>query len=373
MVSVPLSMAMRISGLKIEMIILGCMLMLVLLFINVGSAKTITVDDDGGEDYENIQYAIDNATSGDTIRVFEGRYREHITINASLVLQGNGSTESIIIQEENHYAISINTDNVTIIGFTITHSTIFDISYFKNGILIHGNNTKILNNNISNNWRGIEATYSLSGLVVDNNSFLENLITGVAFYSITNSVFKNNIQSGSAQGIYLWNCTDNMISDNQILKNSFSGVTFEDSHNNTISMNIIEENGVGIRFKTTHYKHLKSSINNEIHNNSITNSSLNGINTSKNQGEIVDVRFNYWGNGSGPYHHTLNPNGTGNTVSSEAIFNPWYDDEENLVYAPELIIEGETDDNFNKLPLFILILIFCALLIALGIIVHRPR
>ena len=63
----------------------------VLFFPNVVSGRTITVDDDGGADFTTIQDAIDNATDGDTIRVFRGGYDGPIIVNKSVSLIGNGS------------------------------------------------------------------------------------------------------------------------------------------------------------------------------------------------------------------------------------------------------------------------------------------
>ena len=67
----------------------GILILLVLYFTINGSAKTISVDDDGGADYIKIQDAIDNATGDDTIRVHEGIYTESIEINNSIKLIGN--------------------------------------------------------------------------------------------------------------------------------------------------------------------------------------------------------------------------------------------------------------------------------------------
>lgn len=36
-----------------------------------------------------------------------------------------------------------------------------------------------------------------------------------------------------------------------------------------------------------------------------------------------DCRWNYWGDPSGPYHPTLNPEGRGDTVDTNIIFDPW--------------------------------------------------
>ena len=45
------------------------------------SRKTIYVDDDGTVDYIKIQQAIDNASFGDTIFVYDGVYNETIIVD----------------------------------------------------------------------------------------------------------------------------------------------------------------------------------------------------------------------------------------------------------------------------------------------------
>jgi len=54
----------------------------------LSSGKTIYVDDDGGADYTRIQDAIDNATEGDTVYVFNGTYYENIVVNKTINLIG---------------------------------------------------------------------------------------------------------------------------------------------------------------------------------------------------------------------------------------------------------------------------------------------
>jgi hypothetical protein len=39
--------------------------------------------------------------------------------------------------------------------------------------------------------------------------------------------------------------------------------------------------------------------------------------------DMLDARYNWWGNASGPYHLTLNPGGQGNKVSDYVAFIPW--------------------------------------------------
>jgi len=58
----------------------------------------------------------------------------------------------------------------------------------------------------------------------------------------------------------------------------------------------------------------------------IGNSNIHGnpIQGVKNSTQIqLDARNNYWGDASGPFHWQLNPNGQGDEVSANVLFEPW--------------------------------------------------
>jgi RHS repeat-associated protein len=57
-------------------------------------------------------------------------------------------------------------------------------------------------------------------------------------------------------------------------------------------------------------------------------------------GTQVDARYNSWGHVSGPYHPTLNPDGLGDRVSDDVLFEPWL--EQVVSLATESLREGET-------------------------------
>ncbi|MES3517903.1 MAG: pectinesterase family protein, partial [Natronomonas sp.] len=58
--------------------------------------ETIIVDDDGSEDHETIQDAVDAADEGDTIEVEEGTYEESVTIETDdLTLNVAADTEAV--------------------------------------------------------------------------------------------------------------------------------------------------------------------------------------------------------------------------------------------------------------------------------------
>ena len=70
---------------KIGLIVLTATIALVFLssFAAVASAVTIYVPDE----FAKIQWAIDNATVGDTIIVRDGAYTENINVNKRLTIQ----------------------------------------------------------------------------------------------------------------------------------------------------------------------------------------------------------------------------------------------------------------------------------------------
>jgi hypothetical protein len=64
---------------------------LVLVFAGimpVAASMTWYVDDSGGADFTSIQWAVDNASAGDTIIVRDGTYIENVDVNEQLTLIG---------------------------------------------------------------------------------------------------------------------------------------------------------------------------------------------------------------------------------------------------------------------------------------------
>ena len=111
---------------KIIGILLSTILIVTIIPIGVSTVTTsgdiITVDDGGGADYTNIQDAIDNATDGDTIFVYGGVYHENVVVNKSIELVGEDKNETIIHASGIGDIIFVSSSNVSINGFTLTHS-----------------------------------------------------------------------------------------------------------------------------------------------------------------------------------------------------------------------------------------------------------
>ncbi len=140
------------------------------------SNNIIYVDDDGGADYTRIQDAIDNASDGYTVYVYNGIYYENITIDKSIKLIGENKGLTIIdgknAENDGINLISIKSNEVLVNSFTIKNSnSSFHQLRFDNGVsLDHSYNITINNTRILECSRGIVLFYSSASIM--NNTIL---------------------------------------------------------------------------------------------------------------------------------------------------------------------------------------------------------
>jgi parallel beta-helix repeat protein len=184
---------------------------------NCASAAIITVNDDGGANYTSIQGAIDNATNGDTIYIWEGIYHEKIVVDKSISIIGNGTGNTSVMGNGTGSVIEITADGVNITGLTINGSGSGNLE--ANLKLEGANNCLIQDVVCSNNGSGI----------ILNNSNNNNL------YNVTCSSTINS-------GITLYDSEWNSIQFSTCNKNGDTGIDLIDSHNNTLSNNTCNQN-----------------------------------------------------------------------------------------------------------------------------------
>ena len=134
------------------------------------SGRTIIVNASGGGDYTHIQWAIDNASDGDTVHIRAGVYNESIVIDKTINLIGNNMNDTIIHYDGflgDNILMNITHDWVNISGFKM----IFTLPYrwpYTGIYLKSANNCKISNNNCSNNYFGIKIEQGSNNIIKDN-------------------------------------------------------------------------------------------------------------------------------------------------------------------------------------------------------------
>jgi len=213
----------------------------------------IYVDDDsecpgdGSSDwpYCKIQYAIDNASTRDTIFVYDGTYYEGVVINKdNLTLLGEDKKTTTIISD-NDFCVKIMANNLNMSGFKISRLT---VQVPTIGIFISSrcDNNMIIGNIITNVMLGIWIKSSFN--IVETNLIYQNFKDGIALDGLTsdcnkNFIAYNEIILNNNNGILIENSNHNIISENNISSNNPHGVylSVESSHN-TIMKNTIFDN-----------------------------------------------------------------------------------------------------------------------------------
>ena len=200
----------------------------------------------GSGNYSKIQYAIENASNGDTIFVYNysSPYFENILIDKTINLIGEDKVSTVIDGGGSGNTIEISANN----------------SVIKNFIITKGSNGLFLNSNSNyNNF--------------NNNTIQENSI-GIYLYDECNwNTFElNNIENNTGDGIHLHyggvsdNNDFNSFLDNVVNSNSGDGIDI----GSTCSGNVLDGNvfnfnvGYGVRlFQLDNYIYLSNTVDGE--------------------------------------------------------------------------------------------------------------
>jgi parallel beta-helix repeat protein len=211
--------------------------------VKIGTGARATLIVGPGQTYTMIQDAIDNASAGDTVRVWAGTYNENLTLSKTLSLIGNGTNTTQIIGNGNHSVITVYGKGCNITGFNITGSGNGSGSPRDSGILVYSNNNTIEGCNINNNYHGINLYFS-DYCVITNTTCISNSAHGIALeYSSCNWI--GNCTSNSNNiGIKIIGAYDNVIIDNIFNSNIANGIDLEWHVDNTqIFNNTCNSNG----------------------------------------------------------------------------------------------------------------------------------
>jgi parallel beta-helix repeat protein len=294
------------------------------LINNTVSENVIGIELSGGNTLtsnrlsNNLKYNLRNLPSYFHPEYSENFIDETNTVNGRPILYIYNKHNLVVENRELGHLTIVWSSNITIRNNVIDGDGIFVA--FSPG-------SRIISNMILNSWEGIE----VFGYVGTGDTFLSNV-----------TIAENRILNHSI-GIYIVRCSNNIIVDNVISNNSVGLFLHMESYNNTIKHNNISGNDIGVRIHTryegpAHPILLNNITSNskygiywtggyaEVHLNNIVGNGLFGI-SDPPEIEIIrprkDAIFNWWGDPTGPYNPTTNPNGKGNAVSDYVDYEPW--------------------------------------------------
>jgi len=210
-----------------------------------GRDDILYVGGSGEGNYSKIQDAIDNASDGDTVFVYDDSspYFERIWIDKSINLIGEDKNTTIINDSRDYLVIGIRGNDVNISGFNIQNDGIPHFTRMGVSIYSPSININIYNNIISKNNVGIKlddeygalkiriydniivenGEYGIDNLVERKNSVIEikhNIISNndVGIVRGKSLIYGNHI-SNNSRGIYIIGGVGSIIHHNNILLN----------------------------------------------------------------------------------------------------------------------------------------------------------
>jgi len=232
--------------------------------------NTLYVGGSGPGNYTKIQDAINDATDGDTVFVYDDSspYLELLYINLSIFLIGENRETTIIDGGNNpppNGIINVRANDVCIRGFTVQNSGYKGIFLNRSSYDIITNNivnktdsgvysvrssgNTISNNIFSNNVDGVELSTRTNDTTVSNNYISNNAegIWSAEYFAVTRrNYFVNNTIKNNVYGIHVYT-NDDIIESNNISDNYF-GIYADNVARISIMKNTIDKNKIGIFF-----------------------------------------------------------------------------------------------------------------------------
>jgi len=206
----------------------------------VSNGNTFYVGGSGEGNYSQIQDAIDNASDGDIVFVYDDSspYYENVAINKALFLCGENKQSTKIIGKVSLYS----QNDVLITEFTINIIT-----------LERSSNITIINNDMTDENNGITIVDCSNFKIINNNITAQNdcgieIITSHSKGTITgNTIISKSWSSPSYACISMRSVNDITISNNTFISlrdGIYDGIRLEIGEDNTIRNNYFIDTGL---------------------------------------------------------------------------------------------------------------------------------
>jgi len=191
-----------------------------------GRGNILYVGGTGEGNYTTIQSAIDEASDGDTVFVFDDSspYNENLNVDKSISLKGEKKETTVINGNDSEIVVNISSDNVILSGFTVLNHGNYSS---HNSIIFIESDYNIISENIIKVYK----SYGIDIIYTEYTTISDNIITGNT--------------SKSFLGISIYEGKNNKISGN-IIKSFKGGIAFGYSNNYSICGNTLIDNEFGI-------------------------------------------------------------------------------------------------------------------------------
>lgn len=261
----------------------------------------------------SLQAQIDAAAPGDTITVQGGVYREHISIDKPLTLEGQDWP--VIDGGGQGDVVTITGEKVTFSGFVVRNSG-RAVSQEPAAIKVNEAHEPTINRNrIESSYFGIHVTAThhavISNNVIDTGGDLpqERRAHGIYFWQVSESAIHANTITNAGDGIHLEFSDDNGIGHNTVSESRYA-IHLMSSDNNRILNNTLRRNLSGALLMFSNDLLLKD---NDLSDNRAGASGagilLKDVNNIFAEGNLI--QRNKYG---------INAEGTPNAVGASAVF-----------------------------------------------------
>jgi nitrous oxidase accessory protein NosD len=218
---------------------------------NTRLSPWLYVGGSGPGNYTTIQAAVDNATDGDTVFVYDDSspYHEQVIINHSITLLGEQRQTTVLnatVGYPGPYSplLRIQADNVTVSGFTfLPISNGF-------GMEILTNNNRITDLSVERTGYGIfiasgnRSAPLLQGNMIDHSFFMDNG-NGIQCVGVRRTTIAHNDFQGNDRGVVLEHAFESNVSSN-FFTGAETCVLDDWGYHNTFARNTMNHSDLGI-------------------------------------------------------------------------------------------------------------------------------
>jgi parallel beta-helix repeat protein len=207
------------------------------------TGNILYVGGNGPGNYTRIQDAIDDASNGNTVFVYDDSspYRENVIVNKSINLIGEDKDYTVIDGSWQGTTVYISADMVNISRFRIIGIGMDDI-----GIYLTSNFNTIMNVTFpSINGIGIKLISSCNNTIKDSTFSSDGYVgTAISLGDSNYNIITGNDILWDGGGIYLWGSNSNILKGNIIRANQEYGIYLSSSDNNIILGNDVSSTGI---------------------------------------------------------------------------------------------------------------------------------